>query len=257
MDSFKLSFSGSPQVTVLVFSSRTKWSNPSKLRNMLAMHRWILLLLAGLLATGRAEDLLELSCSSDAQCAQFERGRCVDMACICTARGSGERVPCTPLEERLKLTNIIGGACPCPMPNAICHTRWQQCHCSEGHVSSDDRRRCLPAVVPVGGSCEFQQQCQRADRFSSCIGNQCLCLNQFEFHEGRCLSVLREYTGRNSIIYMKFHLCIYLRIKLSRGQGLRQLWSLDLPDKDEAVRLLQKLCAQPQHDQVHQGLRLR
>lgn len=131
MDSFKLSFSGSPQVTVLVFSSRTKWSNPSELRNMLAMHRWILLLLAGFLATGRAEDLLELSCSSDAQCAQFERGRCVDMACICTARGSGERVPCTPLEERLKLTNIIGGACPCPMPNAICHTRWQQCHCSE------------------------------------------------------------------------------------------------------------------------------
>ncbi|XP_043657686.1 tenascin [Drosophila teissieri] len=160
---------------------------------MPAMHRWILLLvLAGFPAAIRAEDLLELSCSTDAQCAQFERGRCVNMACICTARGSGEQVPCAPLEERLKLTNIIGGTCPCPMPNAVCHTRWEQCHCSEGYVPSEDRRRCLPQVVQLGGSCEFQRQCGLADRFSSCIGNQCLCLNNFELHDGRCLAALQS-----------------------------------------------------------------
>ncbi|XP_016925577.2 tenascin [Drosophila suzukii] len=157
---------------------------------MQVMHSWILMLLAGFPAAGRAEDLLELSCSSDAQCAQFERARCLDMACICTARGSGQRVPCEPLEE--KLTNIVGGPCPCLMPNALCHTKWEQCLCSEGHVPSEDRRRCLPQVVPLGGACEFPRQCQLADRFSTCSGGLCLCPTHFELHEGHCLAVLQS-----------------------------------------------------------------
>ncbi|XP_016980055.1 uncharacterized protein LOC108045287 [Drosophila rhopaloa] len=157
---------------------------------MQLMHGWILLLLARLPEAVRAQDLLELSCSSDAQCAQFERGRCLDMACICTARGSNERVACSPVEE--KLTNIIGGSCPCPMPDANCHHRWEQCLCSAGHVPSGDRRRCLKEAIAPGGRCEFQGQCQLADRFSSCSGGQCLCNDQFELHEGRCLAVLQS-----------------------------------------------------------------
>ncbi|XP_016993060.2 tenascin [Drosophila takahashii] len=157
---------------------------------MQAMHSWILILLAGLPAVFRAEDLLELSCTSDAQCAQFERGRCVDLTCVCTARGSGERVACAPLEE--KVTNIIGGPCPCPMPDALCHVKWQQCLCAQGFVPSEDRRRCLPAVVPLGGACEFQRQCQLAERFSSCSARQCLCPANFELHKGHCLAVLQS-----------------------------------------------------------------
>ncbi|KAI8033398.1 multiple epidermal growth factor-like domains protein 6 [Drosophila gunungcola] len=159
------------------------------------MLAWIVVLLAGLpgLRICRAEDLLELSCSSDAQCSQFERGRCLDMVCICTARGAGERVTCSPLEK--KLTNIIGGPCPCPMPHADCHPRWDQCLCSAGHVPSGDRRRCLPEAVAPGGECEFQRQCQLADRFSSCSGGQCICTSQFELHEGRCLAVLQSICG--------------------------------------------------------------
>ncbi|XP_017063682.1 multiple epidermal growth factor-like domains protein 10 [Drosophila eugracilis] len=157
---------------------------------MYLVHRLVLLLLAGLLATVRAEDLLELSCSSDAQCAQFERGRCLDTVCACTARGSGERVPCSPLEK--KLTNFIGGSCPCPMPNAACHSRWEQCLCAKGYVPSGDHRRCLPEVVHLGGFCELHRQCQLADRFSSCTGGQCVCPNHFEPHEGQCLAVLQS-----------------------------------------------------------------
>ncbi|XP_017055463.2 multiple epidermal growth factor-like domains protein 6 [Drosophila ficusphila] len=178
-----------PQVSNGFPSQSINVEQPQKTKIQM-LHIWILMLLAGFPAATRSEDLLELSCSSDVQCAQFERGRCVDMACICTARGSGEKVACSPVEE--KLTNIIGGPCPCPMPNAICFAKWDQCICSAGFVPSADRRRCLPEVVRMGGECEFQRQCQLADRFSSCSANQCLCRNHFELHEGRCLAVLQS-----------------------------------------------------------------
>ncbi|KAH8373176.1 hypothetical protein KR009_000107 [Drosophila setifemur] len=149
----------------------------------------VLFLLAG--GASRAEEpLLELACSSDAQCTQFDRGHCVDSSCFCTARGSGERVDCSPRE--LKLTNIIGGPCPCAQPNAECDARRDQCVCSLRHVPSEDRRRCVPEVVPLDGKCEFSRQCQLEDRFSFCnsVKNRCICRTNFEEHKGRCLAVL-------------------------------------------------------------------
>ncbi|KAH8315473.1 hypothetical protein KR074_003724 [Drosophila pseudoananassae] len=141
---------------------------------------------------GKSEDLLELACTSDQQCVQFARGRCLDNNCYCLARGSGVRVPCSPLEQ--KLTNIIGGPCPCSQRHAECDSRRDQCICSQGYVPSEDRRRCLPEVVPLAGKCEFSRQCQLADRFSLCQPpeNKCLCRTNFEEHQGLCLAVLQS-----------------------------------------------------------------
>ncbi|KAH8266572.1 hypothetical protein KR018_010544 [Drosophila ironensis] len=140
-----------------------------------------------------AEELLELACSSDEQCAQLERGKCLENVCACLARDSaGERVPCTPVEQ--KLTNIVGGPCPCAQPHAECDKRRDQCICSQGHVPSEDRRRCLPEAVPLAGTCELSRQCQLADRFSICHQpeRRCICRPEFERHQGRCLAVLQS-----------------------------------------------------------------
>ncbi|KAH8280784.1 hypothetical protein KR054_012381 [Drosophila jambulina] len=155
--------------------------------HLIFMNLWVLLVLA---PPSRAEDLLELACITDAQCTQFDGGHCVDMACVCTARDSDDRVACQPHEE--KLTNIIGGPCPCPQPNAECDGRRDQCVCHTGYVPSADRRRCLPEAVPHGGVCESPRQCQLGDKFSTCLEGRCLCRNNFELHEERCLAVLQS-----------------------------------------------------------------
>ncbi|KAH8344951.1 hypothetical protein KR067_012956 [Drosophila pandora] len=141
---------------------------------------------------GKCEDLLELACTSDQQCVQFDRGRCLDNNCFCLARGSGVRVPCSPLEQ--KLTNIIGGPCPCSQRYSECDSRRDQCICSQGYVPSEDRRRCLLEVVPLAGKCEFSRQCQLADRFSLCQPQEgkCFCRDNFEEHQGNCLAVLQS-----------------------------------------------------------------
>ncbi|KAH8235705.1 hypothetical protein KR032_005710, partial [Drosophila birchii] len=149
---------------------------------------WLILLV--IVPANRAEDLLELSCITDGQCAQFDRGHCVDMTCVCTARDSDNRVACLPHE--VKLTNIIGGPCPCPQPNARCDTKRDQCICQINYVPSADRRRCIPEAVSPGGVCELSRQCQLADKFSKCLKGLCHCRSNFEFHEGRCLAVLES-----------------------------------------------------------------
>ncbi|XP_022209311.1 cell death abnormality protein 1 [Drosophila obscura] len=139
-----------------------------------------------------AEELLELSCSSDVQCLQFERGRCLNSTCHCTARDSGQRVDCRPMVQ--KVTNIIGGHCPCPQRHAECNKQLQQCTCSSGFMPSEDKRRCLAEKVALNEPCEFPRQCQLADKFSTCqpIQNRCLCRNSFESHQGHCLAVLES-----------------------------------------------------------------
>ncbi|XP_017025206.1 prion-like-(Q/N-rich) domain-bearing protein 25 [Drosophila kikkawai] len=163
----------------------------------LGLINWLLLPLLGFaLLGGRAEELLELACITDVQCSQFDRGHCVDMACICSARDSEERVACLPHEE--KLTNIIGGPCPCPQPNAECDSKRDQCVCHMGYVPSADRRRCLPEAVRHGGVCESLRQCQLADKFSMCLEGHCQCRSNFELHEGRCLAVLQSSCRLNT-----------------------------------------------------------
>ncbi|XP_002022379.2 tenascin [Drosophila persimilis] len=139
-----------------------------------------------------AEEILELSCSTDAQCLQFERGRCLNATCTCTARDSGQRVDCKPMEQ--KVTNIIGGHCPCHQDHAECNKKLEQCSCSSGFVPSEDKRRCLAEVVRLDERCEFHRQCQLADKFSSChlSQNRCLCRSNFESHQGHCLAVLES-----------------------------------------------------------------
>lgn len=169
----------------------------------LILINWLLvLLLVFTPPPSRSEELLELACITDAQCSQFERGHCVAMECICTARDSDERVACRPHEE--KLTNIIGGPCPCPQPDAECIK--DQCACLKDYVPSADRRRCLPEAVRNGGKCEFSRQCQLTDKFSTCFEGRCVCRSNFELHEGRCLAVLRKFASKKYIVPMSYHL---------------------------------------------------
>ncbi|XP_030567349.1 cell death abnormality protein 1 [Drosophila novamexicana] len=150
----------------------------------------ILLLALCLLSAYSAEDLLELGCTTNAQCEQFEGGQCHDSSCVCLARGSKERIPCQPKDN--KLSNIIGGPCPCSQPHAECDTQMQQCFCADNYMASADRRRCLPLQVALNGVCEVSRQCQLADTFAVCHMSQkrCICREHFEQHQGSCRALL-------------------------------------------------------------------
>ncbi|XP_034489599.1 zonadhesin [Drosophila innubila] len=141
-----------------------------------------------------ADDLLELGCTTDEQCKQFERSSCRDSHCFCTGADSDKRVACKPKDR--KLSNIIGGPCTqehaCSQDHAECDAKTQLCYCAAGFIPSEDRRRCLPQLVPLDGRCELTSQCQSADKSAVCHQSQksCLCKAHFEPHNGRCLATL-------------------------------------------------------------------
>ncbi|XP_030371509.1 tenascin [Scaptodrosophila lebanonensis] len=140
-----------------------------------------------------ADDLLELSCTTNAHCAQFElsnvsRSHCEESRCICTTWNSSlEHVDCQPRDH--KLSNIIGGPCPCSQSHAECDSDKQQCYCAPNYIPSEDRRRCLPRSVPLDAHCESDRQCQEMNPFAFCQTGQhrCLCRQEFENHNGKCL----------------------------------------------------------------------
>ncbi|EDV99656.1 multiple epidermal growth factor-like domains protein 10 [Drosophila grimshawi] len=159
---------------------------------MLTMQLMSILLLGFCLlnTSASAEELLELSCITDAQCAKYEHASCQDSRCICTAHGGDKRMECQPKDE--KVSNIIGGPCPCTQPGAECDVQTQQCYCAANHVPSVDKRRCLPQQVALDGRCEMSRQCQLADTFSVCHTSRkrCICKEHFEPHQGQCIAIL-------------------------------------------------------------------
>lgn len=148
----------------------------------------------GLLNVASADDLLELGCITDDQCKEYERGKCRDSHCFCTAPDSKELVACKPKDS--KHSNIVGGPCTqehvCSLENAECDAKTQLCFCSAGYIPSKDRRRCLAQMMPLGGHCELNSQCQATDKSALCHISQksCLCKDHFEAHNGRCLATL-------------------------------------------------------------------
>lgn len=155
----------------------------------------IILFTFGLFLTATsADELLELSCNTDAQCLKYEQGRCRDGHCLCTEPKSKKTVICKPKDK--KLSNIIGGPCTedhvCAQEHAVCDTKWEQCYCADGYMPSVEHRRCLPRMVALNGTCEQSSQCQMADKFAVCQASSCLCKSKFEQHMGKCLALLGE-----------------------------------------------------------------
>lgn len=156
----------------------------------------IIFTFAFLLTASSADDLLELSCVTDAQCTQYERGRCREEHCVCTAPEDGHRVPCKPKDK--KLSNIVGGPCTedhlCMPPHSVCDIKWDMCFCTADHIPSEDKRRCLPSKVALNKSCELSSQCQQTDKFAVCQEPEktCQCKPNFEQHLGKCLARLGE-----------------------------------------------------------------
>lgn len=161
----------------------------------------IIITFAFLLTASSADDLLELSCATDDQCTQYERGRCRDGHCVCTAAENGQRVACKPKDK--KLSNIIGGPCTedhvCMLPHAVCDIKLELCFCTADHIASEDRRRCLPSKVALNGPCELSSQCQKTDKFAVCQEPQrsCQCKPNFEQHLGRCVALLGEMSRQS------------------------------------------------------------
>ncbi|KAH8386509.1 hypothetical protein KR093_000907 [Drosophila rubida] len=147
-----------------------------------------------LLNVALADDLLELSCSIDTDCQQYERATCRNSHCQCTAAVGDKREPCKPKDR--KWSNIIGGPCTqdhlCPQLNTKCDATTEQCYCTAGYMPSVDKRRCLPQAVALNAQCELTQQCQAKDKWAVCHLSQksCLCKEYFEPHDQRCLAVL-------------------------------------------------------------------
>ncbi|XP_017852179.1 protein draper isoform X2 [Drosophila busckii] len=135
-------------------------------------------------------DLIDFTCRTDKECESYENAKCLNLSCSCTARGSNEPIECKPKDE--KLTNIIGGPCPCSQPHSVCNMAQQLCYCTDGHVPSKDKRRCISEWVSLDMHCETMRQCQLADTFSACQATQhrCLCKENFEQHLGKCRAVL-------------------------------------------------------------------
>lgn len=157
----------------------------------------MIILCYSLLNVASSDVLLELGCITDDQCKQFERSRCRDSHCFCTANDEEKRVPCKPKDR--KLSNIIGGPCTqehaCSQEHAECDANTQLCYCAAGFIPSEDRRRCMPQMVPLAGRCELTRQCQTADKSALCQKSQqsCLCMEHFEAHNGRCLATLGKW----------------------------------------------------------------
>ncbi|KAL7743470.1 hypothetical protein ACLKA6_018608 [Drosophila palustris] len=177
-----------------------------------------------LLNAASADDLLELGCISDDQCKQFERSRCQDGHCFCTATVGDKRVACKPKDR--KLSNIIGGPCTqehvCSQEHAECDAKTQLCYCAADYIPSEDRRRCLPQTVPLAGRCELSSQCQSTDKSAVCHTSQhsCLCKAHFEAHGGRCLATLDLSCSNDTICNSVGAICLSNLNKCACTEGL-------------------------------------
>lgn len=140
-----------------------------------------------------SNELLELSCNDDMQCKQFQQDgikpKCMDGHCQCI-NSADEHVKCKPMNN--KLSNIIGGNCPCNQPNAECYQN--RCYCAIDFIPSSDKRRCLKRTAFLGDSCELDAQCQNGDYNAICPSTlrRCSCMEQFANHEQQCLSKISD-----------------------------------------------------------------
>uniref|UniRef100_A0A1A9W6B2 EB domain-containing protein n=1 Tax=Glossina brevipalpis TaxID=37001 RepID=A0A1A9W6B2_9MUSC len=138
-----------------------------------------------------SNELLELSCKDDMECKQFQHDgvqpKCIEGHCQCTTNAA-EHIKCKPMKS--KLSNIIGGNCPCTQLNAECYE--DRCYCAIDFTPSTDKRRCLKKTAFLGDSCELDLQCQKTDYNAICPPDMkhCVCMEQFVNDNKQCLSTI-------------------------------------------------------------------
>lgn len=91
------------------------------------------------------QNLLRLDCASSTDCIQFQVAgnpnvTCVDGECSCL-NSSHDRVDCKPREN--KISNIIGGKCPCTIENSECNEEENVCYCILNFTAIQGKRACV------------------------------------------------------------------------------------------------------------------
>uniref|UniRef100_A0A182W9J8 Cytoplasmic dynein 2 heavy chain 1 n=1 Tax=Anopheles minimus TaxID=112268 RepID=A0A182W9J8_9DIPT len=160
------------------------------------MERFVILLLIVFASDiARSSDLVDLACASDHDCEPFRsatvNSTCVQEHCRCTDLSQdGNGTECKPLVNRV--SNQIGGQCPCQVANSFCHEQTSRCVCKDGFLPSRVEKKCVHKSVQLGGECENNEQCSNHDHFSDCDSSKqiCQCQEHFVIYEGACRSII-------------------------------------------------------------------
>lgn len=97
---------------------------------------------------GGGQNLLQLDCTSSSDCVQFQlignpNVTCVDNQCNCLDRNH-DQVDCKPREN--KISNIIGGNCPCTIENSECNEEEDVCYCLQNFTAILGKRTCVKGM---------------------------------------------------------------------------------------------------------------
>lgn len=95
--------------------------------------------------------LLNLDCAISSDCIQFQIPGAPNVTCLesqCSCQNiNHDVIPCRPRES--KVSNIIGGKCPCSIDNSECNEEEDVCYCLENYTALPGKRSC------VRGNCFF------------------------------------------------------------------------------------------------------
>ncbi|XP_058067146.1 multiple epidermal growth factor-like domains protein 10 [Anopheles bellator] len=159
------------------------------------MCRIAILLLLVALNLGSSSDIVDLTCESDQDCVPFRSATvsstCLEHQCRCTdLQQESNATECRPVVNRV--SNQIGGQCPCQIANSFCNEQTQRCVCQEGFLPSRVEKKCVPKSVPLGGECEDGGQCSAHDHFAHCDPTKqvCQCQEHFVMYEHACHSII-------------------------------------------------------------------
>lgn len=95
--------------------------------------------------SGRGQDLLNLDCASSIDCVQFQSSSspnvtCIDSKCSCLDINF-QKIDCKPREN--KISNIVGGKCPCSIDNSECNEEEGICYCLQNFTAINGKRTCV------------------------------------------------------------------------------------------------------------------
>ncbi|XP_035794430.1 prion-like-(Q/N-rich) domain-bearing protein 25 [Anopheles albimanus] len=159
------------------------------------MYRLCFLILTLSLAYSNAKDIVDLTCESDDDCAPFRsatiNSTCEEEQCRCTdlQHEQANATECRPVVNRV--SNQIGGQCPCQVANSFCNEQTGRCICKEGFQPSHVEKKCVQKSVALGQECEESSQCSNHDPFAHCDDKQvCACQGQFVIYENACHSII-------------------------------------------------------------------
>nr|XP_019525043.2 tenascin [Aedes albopictus] len=147
-----------------------------------------------LLGAVSASELLDLSCDDDKECETFNssavKSTCSNGTCHCELIDGGNQTDCKPVV--VKVSNQIGGQCPCHAENSYCNEETKLCICKEGFIPSREGKRCMSKSVELGKTCEIDEQCIINDHFSHCDDAHlnCTCSNHFVIFQKECRSII-------------------------------------------------------------------